>query len=247
MGIFKSGQTDYIQSALESYLQKVRNETKNKFEYAKWCSWGRAAYAVYASMRTIKGCYMPPNNLNKAKLLLELGIQPMITIWYYNLESQKSYPDEVKQAERIEALTMVQHFLGIDSENSIKLYLGFDKELSCFLNDECESTALYAAMFYQRYWECIAGANIVDWGKLRFPIESDSDLRNACYEGKYKLVGRPNESVENTIALGVAIVDAGCFMFGEFKRTLKIGRADSTHSIQEWDETNRCRDKILTR
>jgi hypothetical protein len=247
MGIFKSGQTDYIQSALESYLQKVRNEAKNKVEYAKWCSWGRSAYAVYASMRTIKGCYIPPNNLSKAKILLELGIQPMITIWYYNLESQISCSDEVKQAERIVALTIVQHFLGIDSDSSIKLYLGFDKELMCFLNDECESTALYAAMFYQRYWECIAGGNIVDWGKLRFPIESDSDLRNACHEGKYKLVGSPNESVENTIALGVAIVDAGCFMFGEFKRRLKIGRAYSRNSTQEWDETNKYSDKILTR
>lgn len=164
--------------------------------------------------------------LIKAKLLLELGIQPMITFWCHNWESQESHSEEEKQTARVDALTSVQSFLGIDSENLIKLYLGFDKELMCWLKRERMTSVYYDTMFYQRYCECLSGEQIVNWGRLRFPIESDSDLRNACYDGKYKTVGRPNESVINTIVLGSVITNGGVVMFDQFRRMYNIDKKE---------------------
>jgi hypothetical protein len=221
MGIFKREKRDYLQSAYELYIDNVRNQARNQFEYAQWCSWGMGAISVLGGMEGTKGCDKPPDNLDKARLLLQLGIQPMISIWYHNWESQESHADEEKLEVRTNSLMWIQTLLEIRSENLIKLYLCFDRQLMSFLSGELNSPYYYIDMFYQRYRECISGENIVEWSKIQFPIKLQRDLVNACYSGKYRYVGDPIKDV----ALGIAIIDSGAVMLSEFKRM--VGEEDS--------------------
>jgi hypothetical protein len=134
---------------------------------------------------------MTPDSLDKAKLLLELGIQTMISLWFYDWESQEkeSHSNEEWEMARKIALGDVQKFLGISSEDSIKLYLGFDRELQSALNRERTFAALeYMDMFYQRFRECSTGEQIIDWSRLQFPLGAE-EYRLLVNEGKYRPLG----------------------------------------------------------
>lgn len=212
--------------ALELYLENVSKLAEHQFEYSAWSAWGLGANALFEGLKNIPEFKMMPDSLDKGKLLLELGIQTMISLWYHNWESQEkeSHSDEEWEMARKISLRNVQTFLGISSEDSIKLYLGFDKELQCVLNRECTFPFCYMDMFYQRFRECITGDQIVDWGRLQFPIELD-DVRmrefvDACYEDKYRSLGS-----EESMEAFAAVMSAGALVSDAFRSMYKKERS----------------------
>lgn len=216
MGLFRKKKADYRQAALDMYLENIYKTAESQFEYSCWYSWGAGAWALLEGLNKIPGCEMVPDSPGKAKLLLEVGIQAMISFWYRNWESQESHSDEEKEMARKIALGNTQTFLGINSEDSIKLYLGFDRELQCVLNGERNTSLYYVGMFYQRCRECITGEQIADWGKLKFPIESYQQFMDVCHADKY-LDLWPDDSLR---VFG-AICFASGLMFNEFERVYK--------------------------
>ena len=216
MGLVGKKETDYRRAALDMYLDNTYNPGEDQFAHSLWSSWGVGAYALLESLNEIPGHEMTPDNLEKAKLLLEVGIQPMISIWYHNWESQESHSDEEKAEAREIAFANVQAFLCVTSEDRLRLYLGFDRELQCYHKGERNSPGYYVDMFYQRCSECITGEQIADWGKLKFPIDSDQQFRDACYTNKHVYWERLN-LLQGWVAIGNAAV----VMFDEFRRVYK--------------------------
>jgi len=223
MGLFGRKKTDYRKVALDMYLDNIYKAAGSQFEYSQWYSWGVGANAIFEGFKKIPGCEMIPDSLDKAKLLLEVGIQAMISLWYHSWESQESHSDEEKEMAREISLRNVQTFLGLSSEDAIKLYLGFDRELQECLSgkyrdpDKLKLHGTYVAVFCERCWECVTGEQIVDWSKLQFPTESYEEFVNACHKGKQHDIYEP---LKTLIIWGV-ILTSGKPMFDTFTRMHK--------------------------
>jgi len=225
MGLFGKGKADYLRAALDMYLDNISRAAESQFEYSvEYHSWGVGAYAIFEGLKEVPRCKMTPDRLDKAKLLLEVGIQAMISFWYHNLDSQESHSAEEKELARKVALGNVQTFLGINSEDSIELYLGFDRELQRYLskegNVEHNLPNYYVSLFYKRCLECITGEQIFDWGKLQFPIESEAKVIQAVYKKDYGFKEQISVSLHpvDSLKAWFAIMSAVNFMFDEFRR-----------------------------
>jgi hypothetical protein len=206
---------DWLKSALTIYTTIATEFAENKFLLSTWLSWVMGGCAIFKSGKWSE----MPDSLYKAKLLLELGTQAMVSIWYWSWYRQKSHAYEEKEDAVKAGLMNIQTFLDMRSEENIELYLGFDKEFQCIMKDENNRMPLYYTdMFHQRYWECITGERIVDWTKVQFPLESQERFINVCHEGKRH--GFANPLADDAEVWGI-ITSAGKFMFDEFKRMYK--------------------------
>ena len=120
---------DYFEDAYRMYFDSAYGAAEKPFEWALWCAWGRATFMLEGGLNVIPGFKMLPDSLNKAKCLVNLFIQPMISLWYRNWESQEQHSNEEKEVTRRIAFENVQGFLGIRSEELTRIHLGLDKEL----------------------------------------------------------------------------------------------------------------------
>ncbi|MFC1918154.1 hypothetical protein ACFLXH_05845 [Chloroflexota bacterium] len=60
----------------------------------------------------------------------------------------------------------------------------------------------YVDMFYQKYRECVLQISVVEWSKLRHPIESQKDFIETCIGDNYKfLPPEPALEVFNVLAI----------------------------------------------
>lgn len=218
MSVFRKRKRDYIHDAYDVCCSGIYQAAENQFEATEWWSWLAGALALFEQLKKISGWRLTPSNLDNAKLFLEVGIQPMISLWYRSLESHESHSDEEKERARSIAFRNVQTFLGISSDDSIKLYLGFDKEFQALLNNERTWCGYYIDMFYQRCLECVTGEQIVDWDKLQFPIESSGQFLEACHKSKYHDLKDP---IEGPLQAYRAIMAAAKYMFEQFEKVAK--------------------------
>ncbi len=77
---------DYIGAALDSYTSSIEIAAKNHDEYCTWGSWASGAAAlregiiILEDSRKVQKVKVVPDSLEKAKTVVELFIQPMISI-----------------------------------------------------------------------------------------------------------------------------------------------------------------------
>lgn len=202
-----------LNKAYDRYFQSVSENAKNKFELALWSAWGRGAFILDKALSAIPGYEFIPDNLDKAKNLVSLFIQPMISIWHDNWEKQEWHSSEEMMKARRVAFENVQTFLHIQSPNITAIHFILDIELTYFLNNLRKSTAYYVGMFYQRYRECMTGENIVEWYNLKVPIDDWRDFLNRCHKNRFK-----DLDGNSPVATSASICDASARMFQEFKR-----------------------------
>ena len=219
MGLFKKKKADYLEIAFDAYFRSAVDAAQSRLEYCVWNAWGHGALAVGEGLEGIPAFKVTPRDLDKAKLLVELYVQPMISLWYYEQESQKERSDEEKKLARRTAFENVQTFLGLSSEDSVKLYLGFDREFQVSIKGEGKED-YYLGMFYQRLWECLTDERIVDWARLEFPIVSLSQFLSMCDMNRYHYELEKNPTLADPQLAGV-ITSAGVQMFRQFKSTYK--------------------------
>ena len=115
----------------------------------------------------------------------------MISIWYHSWQKQEPH----------------------SAEEMLSIHFILDVELIYRLNDLRESSFYYIGMFHQRYRECVKGERIVEWDRLKVPIETWKDFLTCCDKNRLKSLDA-NSSVAAFATIGYA---GGC-MFEEFKR-----------------------------
>lgn len=181
-----------------------------------WQSWAMGGYALLVHKDVNKVLGEMPDSLAKARPVLELGIQTMISSWFWKWYSQRNYSEEVKTQVVWAALTNIQTLLGIETKDNVALYMGFDKEFQSIMNTEGKTLPIcYVDMFYQRYLECITGEQIVNWRELRFPLESHKHFINSCDMSRRGGLHEP----EDYLAIWFTVLhDASNVMFSEFNR-----------------------------
>lgn len=214
--MFDMRKKDYFKDAFDTYFHSAKRASNNQFEYALWFAWGSGAIVIGQGLKGIPAFEVASNSLHNAKCLFELYIQPMISIWCHNWELQEKCSATDKEMVRRISFEKVQTFLDIHSEESCRLYIGFDKELEYFLEKQRNSSAYYVAMFHQRYRECVTGERIVGWDKLTFPIQSFEQFLATFDKSNYV-----NLDLESSLQALSVITTAGNYMFQEFDRLYK--------------------------
>ena len=209
------GRRDYLGEAYNIYVNAVSSIGATSFELALWLAWANGAILLAGGLSQIPEFKTAPDSLEKAKCVLNLFIQPMVTIWYHNWEGQEPHSaEEMLEARRI-AWNNIQAFLGRMSSETLSIHAILDAELVYRLVGLRESSFYYIEMFHQRYRECVTGQRIVDWNKLKVPIETSQDFLNCCDQNGYR-------AIDGGSSIGAydAIGHAGARMFEEFKRIL---------------------------
>ena len=202
-----------LDKVYDIYFHSVSDNAESKFELALWSAWGNGAIVLDGGLKAIPEFEITFDSLDKAKCLVNLLVQPMISIWYDNWEKQEPHSAEEMMETRKNAFNNVRSFLGIQSSNTLTIHLILDAELTYRLNDLRKSSSYYIGMFHQRYQECVTGVRIVEWDKLKVPIETWEDFANHCDKDRYK-----NLDMNSSVATFALIGDAGARMFKEFKR-----------------------------
>lgn len=231
--IMGNKQSDYPQAVLRMYLTRASKSAENRFMWCMWRSWALGGVAITAFLGGYSkgsGCRdldEMVDSLDKAKSLLELGIQVMVSRWFWKWYSEKSHSSEEREDDVRVALINIQTFLDMRCKDTVNLYLGFDREFLKYMPKDKDAESplpfCYADMFYQRYWECITGEQIVDWARLRFPLESYHEFLAACHDGKRRHPdGKQSDSrlsLADITLLWQGIIKAGGVMFDEFNKT----------------------------
>lgn len=207
------GKSKYLDDAHDIYFNAVSNIAGTRFELALWSAWGYGASFIERGLFTIPEFNIAPDSLEKAKCVVNLFIQPMISIWYHNWEKQELHSAEEMFEAREIAFGNVQTFLGRHSSEMLSAHLILDVELTYRLNNLKESSFDYIGMFHQRYRECVTGERIVEWDRLKVPIETWKDFLNCCNRNRLKSL-----DANSSIAAFATIGYAGGRMLQEFKR-----------------------------
>lgn len=225
-------QSDYPEAILRMYLTRANESAENRFMRCMWSSWALGGVAVTAFLGGYsRGCSGRDLNAmvdsqDKAKSLHELGIQAMVSRWFWKWYSEKGHPSEEREDDVRVSLLNIQTFLDMKCKDTVNLYLGFDREFLQYMPKDKDAKPpmafSYVDMFYQRYWECITGEQIVDWARLRFPLESYGQFLAACHHGKRcHPDGKQSDSMlsaADSVLLWQGIIKAGGVMFDEFSK-----------------------------
>jgi hypothetical protein len=209
--------TDAMEEAYKIYLNNAYKAAETQFEWAKWCSWARGAMVLEGGVEAIPEFPTIPDKREIAKSVLELLMQPMVTLWCHNWEKQELSSTEKMIEARQNSFQNVQALLGTLSSEVASINIVLDVEFTYLLNEMRESSGYYIGMFHQRYRECILQKRIVEWKKVKPPIEDwVSDFMNLCKKDEYK-----DLPLEHSLALYSVIPDAQKRMFDDFQKILK--------------------------
>ena len=208
---------DIMEQAYRIYFNNAYQAAETKFELAQWYSWARGSMVLEGGIEAIPEFPAIHDKLEIAKSVLELLIQPMITLWFHNWEKQEIHSAEEMLEARQIAFENVQTFLNIRASDVIAINLILDVEFTYVLNKLRESSAYYIGMFHQRYRECVLQKRIVEWKKIKTPIEDyNSDFMNLCNRSEYSAL-----PPEHSLALFSVIPDAQKRMFEDFQKILQ--------------------------
>ncbi|MFC1918155.1 hypothetical protein ACFLXH_05850 [Chloroflexota bacterium] len=114
---------DYFEEACKRYLNSAFEASKTHFDRAMWSSWSIGTFALIGGLRTIKEFPPISNDRAIAISVLNLLMQPMITMWLCNWESQESPSSEESLEARKIAFQNAQTFMGINSPESMEYIL----------------------------------------------------------------------------------------------------------------------------
>lgn len=207
------GRRDYLEESYKAYFNAISSIGASSFESALWSSWAYGAMALEGGLSAIPEFNTTPDSLERAKCVVNLLIQPMISIWYHNWEKQELRSAEQMFEAREIAFGNVQAFLGMHSSEILSINFILDAELTCRLNNLKKQSFDYIAMFYQRYQECVKGERIVQWDKLKIPIENWQYFVDCCSRTRLRSL-----DANSSVAAFAAIGHGGARMFEEFKR-----------------------------
>ncbi len=214
-----------LQDALGQYDQKISEAAENEYEYCCWNAWGFGAALLLSGLLRKPGFKTTLDSLNKAKLLLELAAQPMISMWHHNLEKQEPNSEQESYEAREGAFQNIQLFCsGMRSESRLKIAMGLDNELRLFLDRKRKSLGFYVGIFSKRYIECASGGRLVDWENFHSPIQSYGQFMAICIPDIHKAYPEalPADSdMTVTVKVYASIVTAAELMVRRFEANYK--------------------------
>jgi len=207
-----------LEAALESCVRTACDIAPNDFVRTMWTSWALGGSSIFHFDGKEPVFTQKPDNLYRAKLLLELGMQAMVSWWFWQWFSERSVSRHEREDAIKVSLLNIQTLLDVSSKDTLKLYHNFDKQLQPTLENEGKWLPfVYVDMFYQKYWECVTGEQTVDWVKLSFPVKSHQQYSDSYRRGYRSFIG----DAEKAVSLWTYISVGAAGMFGHFDKEFK--------------------------
>ncbi|MDZ4230305.1 MAG: hypothetical protein U1B77_00630 [Dehalococcoidales bacterium] len=182
-----------IQHALRHYNNSVYAWAQSAGEYATWISWGQGAYFILNVKLNSAIDEMIPGGEKEANLLFELGMQPIVTDWFFQLDRHGNRSQEENEAATEIVRRNIQGFLfGYELEENINLYgcfhIQYSESLRHLFNGAKDTMSLLYCEFVEHRWmECCTGKQIIDWQNINFPCLDYNEFVNARLPAMTKL------------------------------------------------------------
>ncbi|MFO8011167.1 MAG: hypothetical protein R6U89_10205 [Dehalococcoidia bacterium] len=182
MGFFsrKKEPKDRFGNIMGDYEMNVRLWAGNRQEMYGWQAFGAGTLRLFEEIRKTIPFKGIADSHEKARLLMELGVQPMITIWNHEMGTAESRSEEGIRALLSTSQHLIDEKMWSLRADAVDMYVGFDTGLQSYLSGEGDMGDVYAGTFQSRYFECITGKSFIHWDQLDFPVRSMSDLLDAC-------------------------------------------------------------------
>lgn len=208
-----------LDAALELCIRTACDIAPNEFIRTMWTSWAVGGSSIFHFEGKETAFTKKPDNLHKSKLLLELGMQAMISWWFWQLFSERNVSRHEMDDVIEVGLLNIQTLLDVSSKDTLKLYYNFYKQLQPTLENEGKWLPfVYIDMFYQRYLECVAGEQTINWAKLSFPVKSHQQYSDSYHGGHHNFILNDAEKV---ISLWTDISVGAAGMFKHFNKEFK--------------------------
>ena len=129
------------------------------------------------------------NSEYNGKLVFELCLATMISVWFYTLNQQKNYGEKEQQKEKTAAFQLSQELLGINHSEHIHIYEGFDKQYQAYMDrTDVGLPAFYTNLLIYRYFECVSDNQLIKWQQINFPVDDIDPILNSYYPNAEGLI-----------------------------------------------------------
>ena len=174
---WKKPRKDQISTVLHVYETNIGMKCKDTQEKRKWQACGMGAKKLLQDLQWLQ-MFEVADTLSKARLCLELGLQPMLTIW--EIERGPASSEEIvrKDYARVQDLIDDLHFTL--TKDTVDLYMNFDRELRGYLSSLVYPRENYAGMFHLRYRECVSTDRILNLKALGVEAETWKQFLEDC-------------------------------------------------------------------
>ncbi len=206
---------DQIDAVLNVYETNIRLKSGSLKENYKWQACGAGAKKLLQDLQQLKA-FEVADTLNKARLCLELGLQPMLTVWQFERASEQS--EEEIRNDYLKAQDLIDELHFTLSTDTVNLYMNFHRELRGYLSSMVYPKENYTGMFHLRYRECVSTDRIINLKALGAEVETWQMFLEDC-RGYSSMMLTP-EDVEEFFSI---FNKATAHMLDRFDQLSKIG------------------------
>ena len=173
---------------LGAIYQAVDKDPESFHLYSSWVSGAKGlAQTLVKEVDSLKGAWRKGDK-EKAIKLCEVCVQPMISIWFRNIEKQLEHPDNekteyVKEAKRT-AMANILNILETKSEEKIRDFINLDiqykyEEDFRELREKTGEKGMslwYASLLMSKLRKAVGFNEFINWDKQTFPVKQESDF-----------------------------------------------------------------------
>lgn len=174
---WKKPRKDQIANVISVYHTNIGMKAETTQEANKWKACGAGATKLLRDLQWLKS-FEVADTLNKARLCLELGLQPMLTVWQY--ERGEIQTDEEIRKDYAKAQNLIDELHFTLTKDTVDLYMNFARELKGYLSSLVYPKENYAGMFHLRYRECVSTDRIINLRALGVEVDTWKQFLEDC-------------------------------------------------------------------
>ena len=168
---------DQLPTVHSVFLTNIGLKIKTGEEASKWKACGLGAMKLLGDLQWLSE-FEVPDTLNKARLCFELGMQPMLTVWHYEMNSRLT--EEEIRADYNRVQDLIDDLRFTLSKDTVDLYVKFHRELTGYLTSLVYPRDNYMGMFHLRYRECVSTDRIINLKVLGAHVETWQMFMEDC-------------------------------------------------------------------
>ena len=246
MGLFKSQKSvneGLFNATYEKYRQKsfdlpLSGDDLCIYHYWLFCSKSLANNLLNGDKSLMKA--WGEGSPAQAAAMCEVCVQPMISMWYGNADTQASHSRaEIRQAKKL-AISNILHLFGTYTDIRVQHFFDLDQQYiyDTTISENKRISLYYIDLFLSKLAAALGYQNYIDWDKQTFPVKYNADFHFVNPNNPYLDFGLEVKSRISTIS---SIYLGGAVTFDAFKFMDKLYTLG--HSAEAPNNYNRLLEK----
>jgi len=209
-------------------VNRVYEALDDRYYRGVYCAWFAGATFLAGPLITRVECIKKlwgKGDEQKAIPLYEVCVQPMMSVWFRQVERPKEIPENVKFQGKKNAISNVLDLIGSYSEEKVRDFLNLDTQYN-YEQDFAEVrkntgeegiSTWYATLLIARMKEAWGFQRIIQWDRQVFPIKESNDYSFTRWASLTDIVEPTNIGIKDILFLTTLwIPQAGITMFDYF-------------------------------